>query len=71
MRYRQCLFILLLIWNFLLFTGATAGADSGDVTDDFQNWFICFPVGADANTTCPGHAMAVWADVDGINNGTV
>lgn len=71
MKYRQCLFILLLIWNFFLFTGATAGADSGDVTDDFQNWFLCFPGGADANTTCPGHAMAVWADVDGINNGTV
>ena len=34
-----------------------AMADSGDVTEDFQPFFMCT-----ASVTCPGSAMAVWAD---------
>lgn len=55
-----------LIVMLVLLSAVSYGfADTGDVTDDFQGFFM-WP-----NATCPGYAMAVWADVDGIDNGTV
>ncbi len=51
---------------FTLTIGSVVIADSGDVTDDIQPFFMC-----SADTTCPGEAMAVWADVDGVDNGTI
>jgi hypothetical protein len=42
-----------------------AVADSGDVTDDIPSLFIC-----SRGAICPGDRLVVWADVDGVNNGT-
>lgn len=55
----------LLLISFLTVAPLSA-ADSGDVTDDIQPFFMC-----SANPTCPGEAMAVWADMDGVDNGSV
>ncbi len=65
--YGWKLFIGLFSLTYLA-TSMIARADSGDVTDDIIPLFICGPDGA--NATCPGYTMAVWADVDGIDNGT-
>jgi hypothetical protein len=52
------LIFISLIFIFFLYQGAAVAA-TGDVIDNFQF----------SSTACKGYANAVWADVDGINNG--
>lgn len=67
-RYRKLFRLWILALAPLASMGFGAGilADSGDVTDDFQPFFMC-----SMGVTCPGSTMGVWADVDGVDNGTV